>query len=105
MPLNILIQSYNNNILSVSIKGHAKNNKVCHAISGAFEMLLIGLTTILSLPITYNNSKGNAFIKLPNNIPERNLLQANILLKSFYKFTVELAKKYGEPLIQAKNIY
>ena len=84
----------------LSCSGHARfdheggTDIVCAGVSALTGALIIGLTQVIGVPVSYERASGVTKIRVPARLPEVESGQVQVLMKTTVRALEELAQHY-----------
>lgn len=99
--IKITVKKENSHISEISVVGHAGyaehgQDIVCAGVSAVLNTVLVGLTEVLKLDISYYATDGDAKIELPSNLTEQQQHDASILTNATLCSFKQIAEEYKQ---------
>lgn len=100
-----IVRNIDNEIISISLDGHAGYNKygkdiVCAAVSAVTNMALIGLNEKLNINLKCEkSSSGYLKMELPEDIKPEDMVIAQLFLESLVTEYLDIESNYGKYIL------
>lgn len=109
---NIAIEKINNRIAEVKISGHTDydvtgEDVLCAALSSITQTALLGLLSVCAINVKFDRDEKRGFLgfRLPENLSENQIHDAEIILRTMLAGIADLAEGYSDFIKLEVNQY